>query len=313
MAERVNQTLDLLSALGKGTYGQVVKAVDKATGNVIAVKITRKGKDRLTQATINEYDILTMMRHSNIITAIQLLEDDSRVFLQMEYVHASLKDFIRINSCIRRDHRRRIVSQLLSALIYLREHRIIHRDLKPDNILMNSVDDVKVADFGLAKFWHSANGRERGKHSLDVCTSWYRSPEVFLCHEYGYGLDVWSLGCVFYYLIKRESPFRAETDEVCFLTILCRMGVTRSTRGWESPKEADCFYLKVPQHLWQRANHESIPEDESIVLEERKLLCRMLTFCPDARPTAENLSADKYLSDRPCTRSQSRTSTSSWR
>ena len=83
--------------------------------------------------------------------------------------------------------------QLLAGLDFLHRHRIIHRDLKPQNLLITNNNELKIADFGLAR----AFALPVPKYTHEVVTVWYRSPEILLGQaEYSLPVDIWSTGCI---------------------------------------------------------------------------------------------------------------------
>lgn len=100
--------------------------------------------------------------------------------------------------------------QILLAVNHAHMNCVMHRDLKPQNILVDaSHDNVKVADFGLARSFLPPFKAYTDK----VVTLWYRAPELLLgVSSYSTGIDMWSVGCIFAEMLTREPLFRAESE-----------------------------------------------------------------------------------------------------
>lgn len=92
-------------------------------------------------------------------------------------------------------HLKSLCHQMLAGLAYLHHKGVIHRDIKGSNILINNRGELKLADFGLARFYHK---RRRADYTNRVITLWYRPPELlFGATVYGPEVDMWSAGYVF--------------------------------------------------------------------------------------------------------------------
>lgn len=106
-----------------------------------------------------------------------------------------------------------LLLQLTSAVEYLHSNWIMHRDLKTSNLLMNNRGQMKVADFGMARYY----GDPPPKLTQLVVTLWYRAPELLLgAEKYGPEVDLWSIGCIFGELLKKEPLLQGknEVDEL---------------------------------------------------------------------------------------------------
>lgn len=88
---------------------------------------------------------------------------------------------------------------------------ILNRDIKPANILITKDNQVKIADWGLAR---SYNALDRShKYTNPVVTLWYRAPELLLgLREYGFAIDMWSVGCVFAELLFKTAVFKGKDE-----------------------------------------------------------------------------------------------------
>ncbi|KAI6211279.1 Cell division protein kinase 7 [Aphelenchoides besseyi] len=105
------------------------------------------------------------------------------------------------NIILTASHIKNMCLQMLLGVEYLHLHWILHRDLKPNNLLMNGNGRMKIADFGLARFFGSPNRI----YTHQVVTRWYRCPELLYgARAYGTGVDVWSVGCIIAELLLRE-------------------------------------------------------------------------------------------------------------
>lgn len=123
--------------------------------------------------------------------------------------------------------------QLLQGVNFCHSHRVIHRDLKPQNLLINELGAIKLADFGLARAFgvplrtythevpqdkgerraakgmspvHSATLNDAVFLPLQVVTLWYRAPEILLGSKfYSTAVDVWSIGCIFAEMVEKGA------------------------------------------------------------------------------------------------------------
>ncbi len=130
------------------------------------------------------------------------------------YVVTELMDYD-LHSAIRlcqRFHTKQIqylAFNLFEGLKYMHSTGVVHRDLKPGNLLINFDLDLKVADYGLAKYISSDVGTA-GDLTNYVVTRWYRPPELILKYgrdNYDSKLDMWSVGCILAEMVLRKVLF----------------------------------------------------------------------------------------------------------
>lgn len=141
---------------------------------------------------------------------IQLLIFKTSIFLVMDFVEHDLKTLQEdMQEPFLPSEIKTLLLQLVSATDYLHSNWILHRDLKTSNLLMNNRGQMKVADFGMARYY----GAPPPKMTQLVVTLWYRAPELLLGVEtYGPEVDVWSIGCIFGELLTKEPLLQGKNE-----------------------------------------------------------------------------------------------------
>lgn len=120
--------------------------------------------------------------------------------------------------------------QMLEGLDYLHHRGVLHRDLKGSNILLNNEGKLKLADFGLARFYHKH--RSEFDYTNRVITLWYRPPELLLgATVYGPAVDIWSAGCIMVELFTKKAIFPGH-DEIQQLQLVYEMMGTPTVESW---------------------------------------------------------------------------------
>lgn len=200
-------------SIGRGGFGEVFFGKDLVTKRDVAIKVIPNQK--LGANSIREIDILRSLKHENIIELYDDHKTENQTYLFLEYCEGGdLQGLIERSRGLSEAKTRFYLKQVAEALKYLKGFNIIHRDLKPANILLNSENCVKLADFGLA--------RTLDPDSL-ACTvlgtPLYMAPELMKKlssqnnnEKYGRKVDIWSLGCIVYELIKGERLFQAASQ-----------------------------------------------------------------------------------------------------
>ncbi|XP_032172611.1 mitogen-activated protein kinase 15 isoform X10 [Mustela erminea] len=182
----VAQRYLLKRRLGKGAYGIVWKAVDRRTGEVVAIKkIFDAFRDKTdAQRTFREITLLQELGdHPNIIRLLDVIraENDRDIYLVFESMDTDLNAVICKGRLLKDTHKRYIIYQLLRATKFIHSGHVIHRDQKPSNVLLDSSCLVKLCDFGLARSLGDLPEGPEGQALTDyVATRWYRAPEVLL-------------------------------------------------------------------------------------------------------------------------------------
>ena len=148
----------LEEVIGKGSYGVVCAAIDRQTGERVAIKKVKNAFDHASDATriLREVTLLRHLKHPDIVEVLNILlppnpRDFNDVFIVFEVMETDLHQVIKANDDLTDEHYQFFLYQLLRGLKYMHSAKVFHRDLKPKNILANSDCKLKLCDFGLAR------------------------------------------------------------------------------------------------------------------------------------------------------------------
>ncbi|CAM9401450.1 unnamed protein product [Phaeothamnion confervicola] len=224
--------------LGEGTWGIVWAAVNRKTGQKVALKsISNKMEGMkfghgLNFAALREVKLLQEIQHENVIELVDVfVEAPSTVVLAFEVCVGDLENILTEPSMVLTPaHIKCHTLQLLRAVDHIHRQWILHRDIKPANMLYTSNGVMKLTDFGLAR----AYGDRSAVLTANVVTSWYRPPELlFGAQYYGAAVDVWSVGCVFAELYLRRPLFGTSAPgDLDQLATVFRITGTPTMENW---------------------------------------------------------------------------------
>jgi len=208
--------------LGRGTYSVVKVAKNKENGKNYAVKIIKKKLFNRPEFLARETEIMTKVKHPNIVSFYGLYEDKERVYFILELINGGdLFDKIEEVDTFTEEDASKIVKQILEALKYLHSEKIVHRDIKVDNILCDKDLNCYIADFGLSR--HLDQTLLLSK----VGSLEYTAPEVFTGKGYTEACDLWSVGVVTFILLTGTFPFSDSNPKVTYEKI------TKVEYDWE--------------------------------------------------------------------------------
>jgi len=208
----------ILEKLGEGGMGVVYKAEDLKLMRTVALKFLPHGHeshDPERRRLLQEARTAGILNHPSICTIHDIQEEDGQQFIVMEYVDGhALRELIPVRSI---QEATAYAVQIAEALQEAHAHGIIHRDIKTDNIMVNSKNQVKVMDFGLAKMKGSLKLTRSG---AKVGTAGYMAPEQIRGEELDARSDIFSFGVVLYEMLTGNRPFESEYEEATLYSIL---------------------------------------------------------------------------------------------
>ncbi|KIY43208.1 CMGC/CDK/CDC2 protein kinase [Fistulina hepatica ATCC 64428] len=279
-----------------GTYGVVYKARDTGTNEVVALKKIRlEAEDEGVPSTaIREISLLKELKDDNIVRLLDIVHADQKLYLVFEFLDVDLKRYMDMGTKNKNPISLAIVKkftyQLNLGLLYCHSHRILHRDLKPQNLLIDRHENLKLADFGLAR----AFGIPLRTYTHEVVTLWYRAPEVLLgSRHYSTGVDMWSVGCIFAEMAMQGIPLFPGDSEIDQIFKIFRVLGTPNEETWPGVSNLPDYKATFPQ--WSRQDLAKVcPTLDPLGLD---LLQKSLAYDASTRISAKRSLVHPYFSD----------------
>ena len=286
---------EMITRLGGGSFADVYKALEKSTGELVAIKVLkRKYKKwddcqelievRSLQKLHNE-STFNKPGEENIIKLKQVIfiKKTGTLNLIFEYMETDLLELMK--SCepktLKEDQIRDIMHQTLMGLAFMHKYGFFHRDMKPENLLLTR-NKLKIADFGLAREIRSVP-----PYTDYVSTRYYRAPECILkTTNYNSPIDIWGLGCIMAEMYTHPQPLFCGSNEKEVLFRICSILGTPTHDTWnDGIRQANKIGMKFPtcpgtdlEKVITGASSEAID-----------LMKQMIQWDPNKRATAKNL------------------------
>lgn len=198
--------------VGVGGMCNVYRAFDAEALQTVAVKILRDeyaADEEYLRRFRNESRAINALSHPNIVKIYDVVLDAPNPYLVMEYVSGiTLKEYIDRKKPIPGRTAANIAGLILTALQCAHENGIVHRDVKPQNIMVTEKGEVKVMDFGIARFAMSQS------HTIDgnaIGSVHYISPEQALGGAVDQRTDIYSVGVILFEMLCGRLPFDGES------------------------------------------------------------------------------------------------------
>ena len=306
-------------SIGCGSFGKVFIGTRLADNRNYALKYV----DVADEEWQLEYELMNVIRHPNVAKAVDMFEPHARRphtgIIVTELYDMDLSSYLRRRSGrVTQKVARDISRQLGRGLAAVHELGIIHRDIKPQNVLLKFEADwgalkAALTDFGLARWLPRTAGdvdpalydtlvSSQGHGAVmtrNVMTLWYRAPEILLADKtspevmYTTRIDVWSLGCVMYELLRGQALARAADEEGVLRKIIRAIGPCPpplKAHYGERLLQAEGDAAASSQAHWSAIAVKGDAAEEAVAC-----VNKTLQWQPSDRPSSEDLLQEAWM------------------
>ncbi len=213
VGKRLDGRYEVQEIIGVGGMAVVYKAYDSIDDRVVAVKILKDeflANEEFRRRFKNESKAIAVLSHPNIVKVYDVSYGDRLQYIVMEYIEGiTLKEYIEQVKTVSGKEAIHFITQILRALQHAHDKGIVHRDIKPQNIMLVQNGNIKVTDFGIARFSRSET---RTMSNNAIGSVHYISPEQARGDITDDKADIYSVGVVLYEMLTGQVPFQSDTS-----------------------------------------------------------------------------------------------------
>ena len=234
------------------------------------------------------------MNHDNVVKLQEVMVEKNDCYMVFEYLSHDLTGLLNHPTFrLEHSHKKHLAKQLFEGLDYLHRRGVLHRDIKAANILISNTGQLKLADFGLARFFAK---RRQLDYTNRVITIWYRSPELLLGEtQYGPAVDIWSAACVLVEIFTKHAIFPGDGGEINQLDKIYNVLGTPTRAEWPGIVDMAWFELLRPAERKTSTFEEKYRERLTPMAFD--LLKVMFSFDPILRPSAAEVLDHSYFKE----------------
>ena len=265
---------EILGELGRGGMGIVLKARDRETGEVVALKALKPeiaADSAVVERFKNELRLARKITHKNVCRTYDLHRFGEVAVIAMEYVEGeSLRQGLRRYAPLSVRKGTEFGRQICGALAEAHAQGIVHRDLKPENVMLDESGQIKVMDFGIAR---SVDVGTTATGSI-VGTPAYMAPEQAVGKPVDHRADIYALGLMLYEMFTGALPFGGDSPvAVAFKQV------------HETPPRPRELEPTLPEHI-EQAILKCLEKDPAQRFKSVAELEAALTATPTPQPVA---------------------------
>lgn len=212
VGKRLDGRYEVQEIVGVGGMSVVYKAYDNVDDRIVAIKILKDeflNNEEFKRRFKNESKAIALLSHPNIVKVYDVNFGEKLQYIVMEYIDGiTLKEYINKQGAITWNDALFFMTQILRAVQHAHDKGIVHRDIKPQNIILLQNGNIKVTDFGIARFSRSDT---RTLTEQAIGSVHYIAPEQAKGEYTDEKADIYSLGVVLYEMLAGNVPFEADS------------------------------------------------------------------------------------------------------
>ncbi|MDR1630366.1 MAG: Stk1 family PASTA domain-containing Ser/Thr kinase [Oscillospiraceae bacterium] len=213
IGKTLNGRYEVREVVGVGGMAIVYKAYDNIENRVVAIKILKEeflANEEFRRRFKNESNAIAILSHPNIVKVFDFYFSDRLQYIVMEFIEGiTLKEYIEQQRVVNWKETIHFITQILRALQHAHDKGVVHRDIKPQNIMVLQNGNIKVTDFGIARF---SRGETRTLAETGAIGSvHYISPEQARGEMTDNKTDIYSMGVVLYEMLTGQLPFQSDS------------------------------------------------------------------------------------------------------
>ena len=209
--KRLDSRYEIHELIGVGGMAMVYKAYDIEEDRIVAIKILKDeylGNKEFLKSFKNESKAIAVLSHPNIVKVYDVSFGTKIQYIVMEYIDGiTLKEYITRHEKIKISEAVYFVKQILCALKHAHSKGVIHRDIKPQNIMLLKDGNIKVTDFGIARF---CTNETQTIADRAIGSVHYIAPEQAKGGVTDEKADIYSVGVMLYEMLTNKLPFEAD-------------------------------------------------------------------------------------------------------
>ncbi|HET6370656.1 MAG TPA: serine/threonine-protein kinase, partial [Nitrospiria bacterium] len=260
---------ELEGEIARGGMGVIYKATHTTLNRKVAIKVLHpqySGDSAFVKRFLREARAMARLDHQNIIRVFDVAEDQGSYYIVMEFFQGQdLRQRIIEKENFSYKEVLLIALQVADALSYAHAHGIIHRDIKPGNIMIDSNEKVKIADFGIAAATDEVSVTATGQI---IGTPEYMSPEQAQGLDLDGRCDLYSLGMILYEMLTGKTAF----ERISRMSIIGKLLYDREEYALSFSEDVPLPVQDLVRCLLKKRPQDRIPDANTLMTRINRIL-----------------------------------------